>query len=96
MRYKNEEIIKQIIEYINNKYNSCGAVPSMQEIADHVGMAKSSVSRYISEMESRKLLTKNGGYYGIETMEMKRTPKNLAVMPIVGIVIRELPINMLL
>ena len=84
MRYKNEEIIKQIIEYINNKYNSCGAVPSMQEIADHVGMAKSSVSRYISEMESRKLLTKNGGYYGIETMEMKRTPKNLAVMPIVG------------
>ena len=56
----------------------------MQEIADHVGMAKSSVSRYISEMESRKLLTKNGGYYGIETMEMKRTPKNLAVMPVVG------------
>ena len=35
-------------------------------------------------MESRKLLTKNGGYYGIETMEMKRTPKKFAVMPIVG------------
>ena len=84
MRYKNEEIIKQIIEYINNKYNSCGVVPSMQEIADHVGMSKSSVSRYISEMEIRKLLTKNGGYYGIETTEMKRTPKNLAVMPVVG------------
>ena len=84
MRYKNEEIIKQIIEYINNKYNSCGAVPSMQEIADHVGMAKSSVSRYISEMESRNLLTKSGGYYGIETTEMKRTPKNLTVMPVVG------------
>lgn len=84
MRYKNEDIIKQIHEYINNKYYSCGVVPSIQEIADHVGMAKSSVSRYISEMESRKLLTKNGGYYGIETMEMKRTPKNLTVMPVVG------------
>ncbi len=84
MRYKNEEIIKQIIEYINHKYYSCGVVPSMQEIADHVGMAKSSVSRYISEMESRKLLTKNGGYYGIETTEMKRTPKNLTAMPVVG------------
>lgn len=84
MRYKNEEIIKEILVYINNKYNSCGVVPSMQEIADHVGMAKSSVSRYISEMESRKLLTKNGGYYGIETAEMKRTPKNLTVMPVVG------------
>lgn len=84
MRHKNEEVIKQILEYINNKYNSRGVVPSMQEIADHVGMAKSSVSRYITEMESRKLLTKNGGYYGIETTEMKRTPKNLTVMPVVG------------
>lgn len=84
MRSKNEDIILRIIEFINKKYYSEALVPSMQEIADYLGVAKSTVYRYLCEMEKRKLITREGRYYGIETKEMKRTPKNLTVMPVVG------------
>lgn len=84
MRSKNEDTIIRIQEYINQKYDSEAVVPSMQDIADHLGVAKSTVYRYLCEMEQRKLITKEGRYYGIETKEMKRTPKKHTVMPIVG------------
>ena len=84
MRSKNEDTILRIIEFINKKYNSEALVPSMQEIADYLGIAKSTVYRYLCEMENRKLITREGRYYGIETKEMKRTPKKLTVMPVVG------------
>ena len=84
MRSKNEATIVKIQEFINQKYRSQAVAPSMQEIADYLGVAKSTVYRYLCEMEKRELLTKNGGYYGVETKEMKRSPKILTVMPIVG------------
>ena len=84
MRSKNEDKIQRIIEYINERFFTEREVPSLQEIADYVGLAKSSVNRYITEMERRGLLTRSGGFYGLETQAMRNAGRKLNSMPIVG------------
>ena len=84
MRSKNEDKIQRITEYINERFFTEREVPSLQEIADYVGLAKSSVNRYITEMEQRGLLTRSGGFYGLETQAMRNAGRKLSSMPIVG------------
>ena len=84
MRTKNEEIIKEILDFINKTFFHEREVPSVQEIADHVGLAKSSTSRYLSEMEARGLIRKSGSFYGLETKAMQKAMKNVNELAIVG------------
>ena len=84
MRTKNEDIIKEILDFINKTFFHEREVPSVQEIADHVGLAKSSASRYLSEMEARGLIRKSGSFYGLETKTMQKAMKNVNELAIVG------------
>lgn len=84
MRSKNEETILSIIEYINEKFFTVREIPSVQEIADHIGVVKSTVSKYLAEMENRGLITRDNTHYSIETLKMKKTMKNTQQLPIVG------------
>ena len=84
MRTKNEDIIKEILDFINKTFFYEREVPSVQEIADHVGLAKSSASRYLSEMESRGLIRKSGSFYGLETKAMQKAMKNVNELAVVG------------
>lgn len=84
MRTKNEDIIKEILDFINKTFFHEREVPSVQEIADHVGLAKSSTSRYLSEMEARGLIRKSGSFYGLETKAMQKAMKNVNELAIVG------------
>ncbi len=84
MRSKNQETILNIIEYINGKFFKTREIPSTQEIAENIGIAKSSVSRYMAEMEARGLITRNNSHYSIETLKMKKTMKGADFLPIVG------------
>ena len=47
MRTKNEEIMQKIVDYINERYFAEKVVPSVQEIANYIGMHKSNISRYL-------------------------------------------------
>jgi repressor LexA len=84
MRTKNEETILKILEYINGKFFTTREIPSVQEIADHIGMAKSSASRYLTDMENRGLITRDNTHYSIQTLKMKKALPNLHQLPIVG------------
>lgn len=84
MRTKNEDIIKEMLDFINKTFFHEREVPSVQEIADHVGLAKSSTSRYLSEMEARGLIRKSGSFYGLETKAMQKAMKNVNELAIVG------------
>lgn len=84
MRSKNEETILSIIEHINEKFFTVREIPSVQEIADHIGVVKSTVSKYLAEMENRGLITRDNTHYSIETLKMKKTMKNTQQLPIVG------------
>lgn len=84
MRSKNEKLMNDILFFINDSFFSGGGVPSVQRIADAVGVAKSTASEYISEMQKRGLLTKSGAHYGIETRAMRKSVRSLRSVPIVG------------
>ena len=84
MRSKNENIMQEIIDYINLRFFNDRTVPSVQEIADKVGFDKSNVSRYLKTMEERGMITRTGSYYGIETVSMKKSMGNIKQLPIVG------------
>ena len=84
MRTKNKETMLKIIEFINGKFFTNQEMPSVQEIADYIGTAKSTASRYLSEMEERGMISKTGSYYGIQTSSMKKASSNLCQLPIVG------------
>ena len=84
MRTKNEETIQQIVNYINDKYFNENIIPSVQEIADKVGMHKSNVSRYLVEMEERGLISRNGSFYGISTPKMQKVKSGVVSLPVVG------------
>lgn len=84
MRSKDTDKMSKIVEYIDNFYFSTNSVPTMQEIADHMGMTKSNVSGYVKEMAERGLLSLNGGWRGISTNKMSKTISNICRIPIVG------------
>ena len=84
MRSKSADIMNEILNYINEVFFDTREVPTVQDIADKVGIAKSSASRYLSEMESRGMLYRNNAFYGIETTKMKKAMKRISLMPVVG------------
>ena len=84
MRSKNESIMQEIIDFINNRFFTERTVPSLQEIADEVGLNKSNVSRYLTAMEEKGMINRNGSFYGLETNAMKKTSRNIRQLPIVG------------
>ena len=84
MRSKSETVMQQIIEYVNHRYFNGDTVPSLQEIADVVHLNKSTVSRYLTEMEAKGLISKSGAYYGLKTNSMKKVTNHLHQLPIVG------------
>ena len=84
MRSKNEELMQKIVDYINDKYFSDGVVPSVQDIADEVGIHKSNVSRYLVEMEERGLISRNGSFYGISTPKIHKVKTGVVSLPVVG------------
>lgn len=84
MRTKNENTMQEIIDFINKRFFADRNVPSIQEIADEVGLNKSNVSRYLTAMEEKGMISRNGSYYGLETNSMKKVSRNLQQLPIVG------------
>lgn len=84
MRTRNETTITDILDFINDKYFSEKVIPTLQEIADEVGITKGAVSKYLSTMEERGLIEKNGSHYGITTQKIKKAMKTTQYLPIVG------------
>jgi predicted transcriptional regulator len=87
MRSKSERIINEIVELVNERYFSSGSVPTVREIAEAVGLDKSNVSRYLSEMQERGVVTR-GGARGIETARMRKVREGVVYLPIVGEILR--------
>lgn len=84
MRSKSIDTMNEILDFINETFFLTREVPTVQEIADKVGIAKSSASRYLAEMETRGMIFKNSTFYGLETQKMRKAMKNTCFMPVVG------------
>ena len=84
MRSKSIDTMNEILDFINDTFFTTREIPSVQEIANHIGIAKSSASRYLTDMESRGMLRRNNAFYGIETTKMRKAMKRISLVPIVG------------
>ena len=84
MRSKNAEWFPMIERFINTYREENSASPSVQEIADHIGVAKSTASRYLSTMREKGMIEYDG-HRNIATRETIRTRTESVLVPILGI-----------
>lgn len=84
MRTNREELMNSITEFINKNYQEKDKIPSIREIAEGVGIPKSSIARYLNEMTELGVIENSGGHRGIRTTSMNKVPNNLNAIPIVG------------
>ena len=85
MRSKNAEWFPMIENFINNYREQNNASPSVQEIANHIGIAKSTASRYLSTMREKGMIEFDG-HRNIATRETIRTKAETVLVPILGCV----------
>ena len=62
MRPKNEERKGEVYAFVNAYMKERGVCPTTQEIGDHFGMAKSTVSKYMNRLIDDGLIEKYGRY----------------------------------
>ena len=92
MQHKRAEYFKAIEDYINDYNDRTGSTPSVREIAEGVGLAKSSVSRYLSEMRENGDITFDG-HRSIVTKQMQHDIRSmsrgalLTKSPVVGSIV---------
>lgn len=84
MRTNKDELMNDIVEFIDKKYQESEKIPSIREIADGLNIPKSSIARYLNEMTEKGIIENNGGFRGIRTSNMAKIPTNLNAVPVVG------------
>lgn len=82
MRSKNPELMKEICAYVNDYYRANHSSPSLSEIAKGVNVAKTTVYRYLVEMNERGLISYNG--HTIESTMIDKCVTGYFSAPIVG------------
>ncbi|NLZ25886.1 MAG: repressor LexA [Clostridiales bacterium] len=86
MRYKSEETMQSIIDFIDDYYFKNNYTPTLIEIAQKVGIDKSNVSRYLKEMSQKGLIDLSHGYRKIKTDKISKSDTSLVRVPVVGTV----------
>lgn len=82
MRSKNQAVLDQILQFVNKYYRIHRTAPTISEVADGVGMARSTTHRYLQELSSRGLLDYKRGILSAPESAKMRTAYVSA--PLVG------------
>ncbi|MBQ8302234.1 MAG: repressor LexA [Clostridia bacterium] len=83
MRPKNDERKMEVYRFVTDFMKERGVCPTTQEIGDNLGMAKSTVSKYMNRLTEDGLIEKYGRYQTVLS-EMTAIPTNLTMMPVLG------------
>ena len=86
MRSKSEELMNNIVNYIDDKFINENRVPTLQEIADNFEVTKGSICQYIKVMTERGMIEQSKGWHGLVTPRMKKFSRDGANVPLVGYV----------
>ena len=78
MRQRNDERKMEVYRFVNDFMSEHGVCPTTQEIGDTLGMAKSTVSKYMSRLEEEGLIEKYGRY-----QTKTADSSNYVMMPVV-------------
>lgn len=83
MRTQNPHLYPKIIEFINNYREQYNLAPSVQEIANYIGVSKATASRYLCRMREEGIVTCNG-YRSISTLEGEEDYRRTVKMAVLG------------
>lgn len=84
MRPQNDERKMEVYRFVNDFMKERGVCPTTQQIGDTLGMAKSTVSKYMNRLINDGLIEKYGRYQTkINDIEAS-IPDNMVMMPVVG------------
>ena len=83
MRQKNDERKMEVYRFVNDFMQERGVCPTTQEIGDTLGMAKSTVSKYMNRLIEDGLIEKYGRYQTVLS-DSFTIPSNCTMMPVVG------------
>lgn len=84
MRTKDPELMNKISDFIGNYYRAEHVCPTVRTIAEGVGISKSSVHTYLTEMDEKKML-KYGGRRNIANLpKIEKTERGYFSAPVVG------------
>ena len=81
-RKKDPKIMKEIIEFAEDYFFEYHTSPSLQKIADGVGISRTTVYRYLLEMDKKGMLSYDGK--SIQTKSMIKSDYALNRVPVLG------------
>lgn len=85
MQHKNQETISALDKFISAYIDKNGVSPTMSEIADGIGVAQTTVHRYLTYMRENGMLD-YAGHRNIVTKEAKKTRSQTLRVPVLGAV----------
>lgn len=83
MRTQNPRLYPKIAEFIDEYRDQYNLAPSVQEVANYLGVSKATASRYLCRMREEGTVTCNG-YRSISTLESKENPRQTVKVAVLG------------
>ena len=80
MRSKDKALMTKIERFISSYTNNNGISPTMQEVADGVGVSKATVHRYVSKLCEDGVID----FSGVRTMTTAKTKLQAISVPVLG------------
>lgn len=80
MRSKNKALMTEIERFVSTFTDNYGISPTMQEVADSVGVSKATVHRYITQLCDEGRMD----FSGVRTMASTKTKAQAISVPILG------------
>lgn len=82
IRKRDPEIMKQIVAFVEEYYFEYRRSPSLQKIADTVGISKATAYRYVVEMDDKGMLCYDGK--SIQTRSIQKSDYKMNRVPVLG------------
>lgn len=83
MRTQNPRLYPKIAEFIDEYRDQYNLAPSVQEVANYLGVSKATASRYLCRMREEGTVACNG-YRSISTLESKENPRQTVKVAVLG------------
>lgn len=82
MRTKDEALMQEIVDSIDEFYAQKGRTPTVRELGDIVGISHTTIIRYLQDMNERGMLKYEGGR--IMTERIAKSKENSVSIPLIG------------
>ena len=80
MRTKNQETLDRILKFVNKYYQEHHSSPTINDVAEGVGVARSTTHRYLQELSDRNLIDYSRGI--LSAPQSAKMKNGLCIRPV--------------